>query len=373
VNATTVKTAMTIGTLQYLHRSLQASLIGWLMTLALLVVLVRDDAEEVNRQVRKTVLIVLAASQLARILDDVANPYDATSFSSPTFRAAFATAASGWLAPLALLTATHAMHASSGTLALCAALVAFGVTLALFRLHRRLVPSDYVDDDDRAPPFAGFSAFGTLVSAPFVAALNTLLYAMYLHYPLVGPRCALSLPADQCSAATVFFARASMPPPGASALPLLDTVAASLCDSAELYGNAVLRSALLVLATLLVWYKVALAQAVMRLLMPSAIERLLCRTMTLLSFGWILVHSIASAPLLIAVFGAIARSIVAPYAPGVAGMFSAIVPMRVAIDLQDALMPSVAWAHGHDSVDELLAALTRSACTMFAFKESIRF
>lgn len=340
------------------------------MTLALLVVLLRDDE---SRELRKTVLLVLGASQLGRILDDVANPYDRTSLSSPTFRALFATAASGWLGPLALLSATHAMQASSTSLALGASIVAFGAVLALFRLHRRLVPSDYVDDEERAPAHAGWSAFGTLVSAPFVAALNTILYAMYLHYPLVGPRCALSLPADQCSPATVFFARSSMPAPGSS-LPVLDSLASSLCDSAELYGNAVVqRSALLVLAALLVWYKAVLVQAVVRLLMPSAIDRLLCRTATLLSFGWIVLYSIASAPLLIAVFGSISRSVLAGYAPGVTNLFSAIVPMRVAIDLQDSLLPTVAWAHGYSSVDQWLASLTRTACTMFALKESIRF
>lgn len=360
-----------MSTLRYVHRSLQASIIGWLMTMALLIVLIRHDDDDVA--LRKSALLVLAASQAGRILDDIANPYDSTTYSSPIARAMFATASSAWILPLSLLSASHAAVTASVALAGMSGLVAFGAMLAMFRMHRRLVPSDYVADEDRAPPFAGWSAFGTLVSAPFVAALNTVLFAMYFHYPLVGPRCGLSLPPDQCSPAVVYFARASMPAPG-STVPVLDSVAAALCDTAEVYGNAVIqRSALLVLASLLLWYKCAIAHALFRLVAPDAIGRLVCRTATLLSSLWLVLHSIASAPLLIAVFGSFARYLIVPYAPALASLFSAIVPMRVSIDLQDAIVPTVAWAHGHDSVDQFLAAMSRSACTLFSLKESIHF
>ncbi len=354
---------MSGSTIIHVNRAIVVSVGGWLLTLALLVLLVRDPSAS---GLRTTVLRVLALSLAGRIVDDAANPYEGGAAVAPGVQALFAVASSAWLLPLALLSVDLAAQASSATLAAAAALAVFVPLYALFAFQQRVAPLDEHDAQRSRLPFAHWSAVGTLLSAPLLALFNVFLYAAVLHFPLVAARCGdLGLSRFQCPAETVAAARAALPTEH------FDGLGLAVCDAARLYGSDVfVRSALLVLGSLLLWYPLALARLAVRLVLPSSADRLFCETWSAVSLLWYVARSLAEAPLLVAVVGGVLpRAWLLQYVPlGIVDAFSIASPMRVAIDLQEAALPyaeqAFAFATGQ-APERLMPELAAQACVVF--------
>lgn len=360
-----------MSTIVHVNRAILASAGGLLLTLGLLVLLVREPSAAA---LRPTVLLVLGASLLGRLLDDVANPYESAATAAPAVQAAFGVASSAWLLPLALLSVGAAAQASSAALATGAAIVMMVPLYALFAFQQRVAPLDEHDAKQQRLPFGHWSAVGTLLSAPLVALFNTFLYAAVLHFPLIAGRCGdLGLSRFQCSAETAAAARSALPSDH------FDGVGLALCDAAQSYGSAVfVRSALLVLGSLFVWYSLALARAAVRIVLPNTADRVFCETWSVVSIVWYVARSLAEAPLLVAVVGGmLPRAWLLQYLPhSVVDLFSIASPMRVAIDLQDAVFPyaqsAFAFATGR-APEQLLPELAAHACVVFDTLRLVRF